>query len=165
MVSGSRDLLLNVAKTEKNPELRREAIRQLALTGGQDELWQLYQSEPSVENKEAILKSMFLTGNSSRLIEIARGEKDPHLRIAAIKSLGLMGNNGRGDVLVSIYQSDQNHDVRDAVLNALFLQQNGKSLVDLARNERDPEMKQEIVKKLSLVHSKEATDYMMELLK
>jgi HEAT repeat protein len=165
MVSGSRDLLLNVAKTEKNPELRREAIRQLALTGGQDELWQLYQSEPSVENKEAILKSMFLTGNSSRLIEIARGEKDPHLRIAAIKSLGLMGNNGRGDVLVSIYQSDQNHDVRDAVLNALFLQQNGKALVDLARNEKDPEMKQEIVKKLSVVHSKEATDYMMELLK
>jgi HEAT repeat protein len=165
MMSGSRDLLLNVAKTEKNPALRRDAIRQLALTGGQDELWQLYQSESSVENKEEILKSMFLTGNSSRLIEIARGEKDPNLRVAAIKSLGLMGDNGRGDVLVSIYQSDRNPEVRGAVLNALFLQQNGKALVALARNEKDPQMKQEIVKKLSLVHSKEATAYMMELLK
>ncbi len=45
MQSGSRDFLLNAAKTEQNPELRRDAIRQLALTGGQDELWQLYQSE------------------------------------------------------------------------------------------------------------------------
>jgi HEAT repeat protein len=165
MVSGSRDLLLNVAKTEKNPDLRRDAIRQLAITGGQDELWQLYQSESSLENKEEILKSMFLTGNSSRLVEIARGEKNPSLRIAAIKSLGLMGENGRGDLLVSIYQSDRNHDVRNAVLEALFLQQNGKALVNLARSEKNPEMKQEIVKKLALVHSKEATDYMMDLLK
>jgi HEAT repeat protein len=93
----------------------------------------------------------------------------PSMRVsgtmAAIRSLGLMGENGRGDVLVSIYQSDQNREVREAVLNCLFLQQNGKALVTLVRNEKDPQMKQEIVKKLSLVHSKEAPEYMMELLK
>jgi HEAT repeat protein len=164
MQSGSRDFLLNAAKSEQNPELRRDAIRQLALSGGQDELWQLYQSA-SLEDKKTILQSMFLGGNSSRLIEIAKTEKDPALRVAAIKSLGLMGNNGRSDVLVSIYQSDQNRQVRDAVLNALFLQQNGKALVDLARNEKDPQMKKAIIEKMSLVHSKEVTDYMMELLK
>ncbi len=165
MQSGSRDFLLNAAKTEQNPELRRDAIRQLAMSGGQEELWQLYQSSNSAEDKKTILQSMFVGGNSTRLVEIARSEKDPALRVAAIKSLGLMGNNGRGDVLVSIYQSDQNREVREAVLNSLFLQQNGKALVDLARNEKDPQMKQEIVKKMSLVHSKEVTDYMMEILK
>jgi HEAT repeat protein len=165
MLSGSRSFLLNAAKTEKNPELRREAIRNLALTGGQDELWQLYQSSASVEEKEEILKSMFLSGNSARLIEVARNEKDPTLRVAAIKSLGLMGSNGRSDVLVSVYQSDSNPDVRKAVLNALFLQQNGKALVDLARNEKDPAMKEEIIKKMALVHTKETTEYMMEILR
>jgi HEAT repeat protein len=165
MQSGSRDFLLSAAKGEKNPDLRREAIRQLALTGGQDELWQLYQSEGTVEGKEEILKSMFLSGNSTRLAEVARAEKDPRLQAAAIRSLGLMGGNGRGDVLVSIYHSGANRDVREAVLNSLFLQQNGKALVDLARAEKDPAMKQEIVKKMSLVHSKEVTDYMLEILK
>ncbi len=164
MQSGSRDFLLNAAKGEKNPDLRREAIRQLAMTGGQDELWQLYQSS-SADAKEEILKSMFLGGNSPRLAEVARSEKDPRLQIAAIKSLGLMGNNGRADVLVSVYQSTSNRDVREAVLQALFLQGNGKALVDLARAEKDPAMKSEIVKKMSLVHSKEVTDYMMEILK
>ncbi|MBV9226870.1 MAG: HEAT repeat domain-containing protein, partial [Acidobacteriaceae bacterium] len=72
---------------------------------------------------------------------------------------------GRADVLVSIYKSDSNHDVRKAILNALFLQGNGKALVDLARSEKDPEMKAEIVRQMSLVHSKEVTDYMMEILK
>lgn len=164
MQSGSRDFLLNAAKSEQNPELRTDAIRQLALTGGQDELWQLYQTG-SIDDKRAILKSMFLGGNSSRLIEIAKSEKDPSLRVAAIKSLGLMGSKGGGDVLVSIYQTDQNKEVREAVLNSLFLQQNGKALVDLARSEKDPEMKKRIVAKMSLVHSKEVTDYMMEILK
>jgi len=76
-----------------------------------------------------------------------------------------MGGNGRSDVLVSIYQSDSNQEVRHAVLNALFLQQNGKAMVDLARAEKDPQMKQEIVKKMALIHSKDVTDYMMEILK
>jgi hypothetical protein len=166
MTSGSRDQLLNVAKTEKNDELRRVAIRQLALAGGQNELWQLYQADPSKENKKEILKSMFLSGQSARLIEVARTEKDPELRTAAIKSLGLMGpGSGNGETLVDIYKRDQDRDVRKATLNALFIQQNGKALVDLARSEKDPEMKQEIVKKMSLVHSKEVTDYMMELLR
>ncbi len=165
MLSGSRSFLLNAARSEKDPELRHDAIRQLALTGGQDELWQLYQSESSTESKEEILKSMFLAGNSPRLIDIARGDKDPRLRLAAIKSLGLMGDNGRSEVLVSIYKSDQDPGVRHAVLQALFLQNNGKALVELARAERNPEMKKQIVSKLSLIHSKEATDYMMEILK
>jgi HEAT repeat protein len=165
MISGSRGLLLDAAKTEQNPELRHEAIRQLALTGGHDELWQLYGSEASQENKRAILKAMFLTGNSEKLGELARTEKDPALRSEAIKSLGLMGGNGRADVLAGIFKSDTNAEVRHAVLQALFLQQNGKVLVELARNEKDPKMKQEIVSKMSLVHSKEVTDYMMEVLK
>lgn len=164
MLSGSRSFLLNAARNEKNPELRQEAIKELALSGGQDELWQLYQTG-SLEDKQQILKSMFLSGNSSRLVEVARTEKDPTLRIAAIKSLGLMGNNGHGDVLVSIYQSDSNPEVRKAVLNALFLQQNGKALVDLARTEKDPHMKEEIVQKMALVHTKETTQYMMEILR
>jgi hypothetical protein len=165
MVSGSRDLLLQAAKTEQNPELRHEAIKQLAITGGSEQLWQLYGSESSADNKRAILKSMFMTGNSDRLAELAKTEKDPSLRVEAIKSLGLMGGNGRGDLLVEIYKSDTNPSVRHAVLQSLFLQQNGKALVELARSEKDPAMKQEIVSKMALVHSKEVTDYMMEILK
>jgi HEAT repeat protein len=156
---------LNIAKSETNPELRHEAIHQLALTGGKDELWQLFQEETSLDNKKAILQAFFITGDSQKLADLARSLKEPELRIAAIKSLGLMGNNGHGEVLVSIYQTDRDPEVRRAVLHALFLQQNGKAMVELARTEKDPHMKEEIVKNMSLVHTKETTDYMMEILK
>lgn len=164
MQTGARSFLLEAAKTEQNPELRRDAIRQLAMTGAQDELWQLYETSP-VEEKKDILQSMFLSGNSTRLEQIARSEKDPSLRAAAIRSLGLMGGRVQASTLVSIYESDSNPQVREAVLNALFLQQDGKDLVALARSEKDPQMKKRIVEKMALVHSKETTDYMMELLK
>jgi hypothetical protein len=108
---------------------------------------------------------MFMTGDSSKLAEIARSDKDEEARIVAIKSLGLMGGNGRSDLLVSIYRSDQNREIRSTVVKSLFLQQNAKALIELARNEKDPEMKKDIVGKLALIHSKEATDYMMELLR
>jgi hypothetical protein len=165
MVSGSRSLLLSAVKSEKDPDLRREAIRDLALAGGQTELSDLYASDSSIDDKRDILKSMFLGGDSSKLVEIARTEKDPSLRAAAIGSLGLMGNRGHGEDLVAIYHSDPHPEVREAILKALFLQQNGKALVELARAEKDPGMKEEIVKKMALVHTKETTDYMMEVLR
>jgi len=56
-------------------------------------------------------------------------------------------------------------DVKKAVINALFLQQNATALVTLARAEKNTELKKEIVQKLSVMKSKEATDYLLELLK
>ncbi|HMF94883.1 MAG TPA: HEAT repeat domain-containing protein, partial [Vicinamibacterales bacterium] len=76
-----------------------------------------------------------------------------------------MKRPGTSEALTSIYSSDTSADVRKAVVNALFLQSNASALVTLARAERNPEMKKEIVSKLSLMKSKEATDYLMELLK
>jgi tetratricopeptide (TPR) repeat protein len=163
--SESRKELIAVYSATSNQEVKQAIIKSIALSGSSDLLWQMYGSESSVENKRAILKSMFLTGKSDKLADLARSEKDPSLRVTAIKSLGLMGGNGRSDVLVSIFKSDNHAEVRHAVLNALFLQQNGKALVELARSEKDPEMKREIVGKMALVHSPEVTEYMMEVLK
>jgi HEAT repeat protein len=115
--------------------------------------------------KKRILQAMFVGGQSDKLIELAKGEKDPELRKNAIHNLGLMRSAGTAGALTAIYASDASADVRKAVVNALFLQSNAKALVDLARAEKNPELKKDIVSKLSLMKSKDATDYLMELLK
>ena len=77
-----------------------------------------------------------------------------------------MRRAGTTEALTSIYAADQSLDVRKAVINALFLQNNGAALVTLARAERNPELKKEIVSKMSVMpKSKEVTDYLLELLK
>jgi tetratricopeptide (TPR) repeat protein len=165
MVAGDRERLLSVAKTETAPELRGEAVQQLGVMNAGAELNELYATETSVDVKKRILQGMFIGNQSDRLIELAKGEKDPELRKTAIRNLGLMKRTGTSEALVSIYGSDSSLDVRKTVVNALFLQNNGKALVDLARAEKSPEMKKEIVSKLSVMKSKDATDYLLELLK
>jgi HEAT repeat protein len=165
MLSGSKTFLLNAAKSEANPELRRQAIKNLALSGGKEELLELYKNSSSADAKREIVKSMFLSGDAGLLAEVARMDKDPSVRAAAVKSMGLMGKSGQPDDLTAIYRADADSQVRKAVVEALFLRQDGKGLVSLARSEKDPAMKAEIVLKMSLVQTPETREYMMEILK
>jgi len=165
MVGGERAKLLAAAKGESSAELRGQAIHWLGVMGAQEELWQLYAAESSVAVKKKILHSLAIGGRVDRLIEVARSESNPELRKQAIHGLGIAGAQRTGDALLTLYAAEKEREVRKQILHALFIQGNAKVLVDLARKETDPEMKKEIVQRLSLMRSKEATDYLMELLK
>lgn len=164
MVSGDRDRLFSLAQNEKEADLRHEAIRQLGVMGARSELWQLYQKETLADNKAQIIQAFFVSGAVDNELEIAKTEKDPALRRKAIRSLGLMGASRTGEALAGIYANDKDPDDRKEVINALFLENNAKALVDIARKETDPAMKKAIVSKLSIMHSKDATDYLLEIL-
>ncbi len=163
MVSGQKARVLAAARGEKSEELRKSAIHLLGVMGAQPELWEMYQADASVEVKKAILHAMFVGGGSDRLTEVAKSEKDPELRKAAIHSLGVMGDR-TGPVLLSIYASDPDRDIRRQILHALFVQGNVKALIQIARTEKDPELRKEAVSQLSHMGSKEATDFLVELL-
>jgi HEAT repeat protein len=164
MIGGDRERLFAAAKSEKDESLRREAIRQLGLVHGTSELEQLYQTETSIEIRREILQAFFLAGDAARIMQVAQSEKDPELRRAAVRNLGLIRSDDSGKALQSIYSKDPDRGVREEVLNAFFIQGNASALVAIARNEKDSELKKEAVQKLSLMRSKEATDYLMELL-
>ena len=165
MTANDRERLFALAKSETDQSLRGEAVRQLGAMRASSELAQLYQSESAVEVKKYILNAMSMGGDADKLIELARGERDPELRKTAIRILGQMRRPGTTEALTSIYASDASTDVRKAVVNALFIQNNAAALVTLARAEKSAEMKKEIVSRLSNMKSKEATDYLLELLK
>jgi hypothetical protein len=164
MIGGDHERLFAAAKSEKDESLRREAIRQLGLVHGTSELEQLYRTETSPEVRREILQAFFLAGDSGRLVQAAQSEKDPELRRAAIRNLGLIHSDDSGKALQEIYSKETDHAVKAEVLNSYFLQGNAKALVAIARSEKDPELKKTAVSKLSLMNSKEGTDYLMELL-
>jgi hypothetical protein len=164
MISGDKDDLFAAAKNEKSEELRREAIRQLGLLHGTSELEQLYQKENSADVKREILQAFFLAGDSARLVEAANGEKEPELRRTAIRNLGLINSADSAKALQTLYAKETDRGLREEVLNAYFLQGNASALVAIARGEKDPELKKVAVSKLSLMHSKEAIEYLMEIL-
>ena len=165
MTSNDRARLLALAKTEKDNALRGDAVQQLGNMRATTELLELYQSEQSLDIRKRILQGLFVGGASDKLIEVAKAEKDPDLRRTAIRNLGNMRRTEASDALIGIYASDSNVEVRKAIISALFNQGNAKALVDIARGEKNIELKKDIVSKLSNMKSKEAADYMLEILK
>lgn len=164
MMSKSSEHLVAVAKSETNAELRREAIELLGSMQTPNELAQLYAAESSFEWKERLLKAMSRSHNAAKLLEVARTEKDQRLRLAAVRSLGNLRKEVSADDLGSLYATEPDATVRRGVLEALFNQGSVRHIIDAARKESDPELKRRAVQHLSHMKSKEATDYLVELL-
>src|SRR6202162_2118816 len=164
MIGGDKDRLFAAAKGEKDPALRAEAIRQLGLVHGEQQLEQLYQTENSPEIRRQILQAFFLAGDVNKMREAAKSEKDPELRRAAVRNLGLVRSDESSKALATIYANEPDHAIREEVLNDYFLQGNAGAIVAIAKKENDPGLKKRAVEKLALMHSKEASDYLMELL-
>jgi hypothetical protein len=173
----AKDIIANAAKSSTNPDVQLKAVRYLGAMGGGDtvsRLQEIYRQSNDSALKRVVIQALFTSrmgsataGTSSidALSEIARTEKDFELKRIAIRDLGTMDVSRTGETLRSIYAADNTQEVRKEVINALAIQKNATILVDLAKGEKDLAMKKEIVSKLSTMRSKEATDYMLELLK
>lgn len=164
MTSGAKEPVLVAARGEKNAELRRSAIHQLGAMGARNELEQLYGSTSSAEDKEAILHAFGVAGDSGELIRIASTESDRKIREDAIRSLGPFGGEKARPALVEIYTNEKDPELRRAAIQSLFVLQDATDLIALARKETNHEMKRQLVEQISLIPSKEARDYMLEIL-
>jgi HEAT repeat protein len=160
-ISGGCKQLTDFA-AEKDPDVMRSAIHAMGVGGCRDQLRDLYSKTTNRDLKSDILHATIVSGDTELQEKVALSDPDPELRAQAIKDLGISG--GSSDTLMKIYQSNQSADVRDAAINALFIKGDAHSLVELARKETNPELRKEIVGKLSVMGSREANDYLMEIL-
>jgi tetratricopeptide (TPR) repeat protein len=164
LMCGCKEDVAALARTEKNPELRREAMRYLGMMGGRAELLEFYKTSPDAETREAAVGAMLLCGCAHELAEIVQTEKDPKVLDKAINTLGLVGGDESLAALTRVYSSQADLSVKKKVVNALFLHGAGKEMVALARKETNPELKKSLIQKMSLMSSPEISDYMMEIL-
>ena len=96
------------------------------------------------------------------LHDAANGAFNPDIQIEAIHMYGI--GRGNSDELVKIYTTSTDASVKAAATDALFIQRNAKALIELARKETHPELKKQLVEKLSIMRTPEATNYMVEIL-
>ncbi|HET9285340.1 MAG TPA: tetratricopeptide repeat protein [Candidatus Angelobacter sp.] len=164
LMCGCKEDVASLAHTEKNPELRKEAIRYLGMMGGRSELLDFYKNSPDVETREAAVGAMLLCGCSHELAEIVQTEKDPAVLDKAINTLGLVGGEESLTALTNLYSTRTDVSMKKKIINALFLHGAGKEMVALARKETNPELKRSLIEKMSLMNSPEISDYMMEIL-
>ena len=166
LITNDSSKLLEAARQETNPELVKTAIQTLGAMGAGQNLLTLYRATNNIQTKADIINALIPSGRNgvAPLTEIAQSEQDAELRRNAIRNLGIAGGMSVAPALVAIYQRNSDVETKHAAAQALFLANDAHDLVVLARAEKDAEMKQYLVQQLSLMHSREATEYMLEIL-
>lgn len=162
MLAGDSASLLKVAKIDGDPNMRGEAAELLGVMKATAELDALYKSEKDRDVREEIMEGMFVAGNKDWIVNLAKNEPDHELREEAIELLGAMGVSS--DVLLEIWRTEKSSEVKEAVLDALFVKGDVKTLIGLAKAETDRKLRREIVERIATMDSPEAQSYMLTLL-
>jgi HEAT repeat protein len=166
LIIGTPDPLVEAARHESNPELVRTAVHTLGAMGATSQLLTLYHDSNNPEVKAEAINGFISAGQkgAEALGSIVASEQDPELRRKAIRNLGIAGGMSAAPALVATYKKNSDVETKKAVAQALFLAGDSHDLVELARAEKDPAVKQSLVQQLSIMRNKEATDYMIEIL-
>ena len=92
------------------------------------------------------------------LTEIANNKTDPSLQRVAVQTLATGRGKQAGPDLMTIYRNSTDKEVKRAAVSGLFIASDATDLVELARSEKDLNMKREIVTQLALMHDPAATE-------
>ena len=121
-----------------SPKVKEEAMFLLARTG-------------SPKAKDTLLR-LARTGN-------------PDIQVKAINSFRKMDPKESQPVLAQLYGEAGSKEVKQHVLSALYDAQGAKELVAIAKKESDVDLKKRAVRYLTNLRTKEANDYLLELIK
>jgi HEAT repeats len=99
------------------------------------------------------------------LHDAALGKLDPQLQEQAIQAMAVFQGKRANDTLAEVYRTTTDPKIKRSIISAMFITKDAPRMVEMARNEKDLELKRHIVSELALMNDKAATDYMMELLK
>jgi HEAT repeats len=101
----------------------------------------------------------------SILHDAALGKLDPQLQGEAIRSMAVFQGKRANDTLAEAYRTTNDPKIKKSIISAMFITKDAPRMVEIARSEKDLELKRTIVSQLALMNDKAATDYMIELLK
>jgi hypothetical protein len=99
------------------------------------------------------------------LHDAAMGKLDPQLQGEAIRSIAVFQGKRANDTLAEAYRTTTDPKIKKSIINAMFITRDAPRMVEMAKSEKDLELKRTIVSQLALMNDKAASDYMLELLK
>src|SRR5438128_1469964 len=140
-----------------------EAIQSLGLFGERESrqaLADIYSSSSDAKVKRAILRSFMIADERDRLLATAREEKDIDLRSETINQLGVMGAHAE---LWDLYQKESSHNIKKKILQTMFVGGNVDKLAELARTEKDLELRRAAVRNLGLMGSQRTAEILISV--
>ena len=159
----ARQLLKEIARGTSTPELQGKAIQYLGVMGGAESratLTEVYAASGDVDVKRRILRAFMVSGDKQPLLTAAQSEQNAELRVEAVRQLGVMGAN---DELWQIYQKESAVPVKKQILQAMFVGGNATRMIELARTEKEPDLRTTAVRNLGLMGGPKTGEALVEI--
>lgn len=152
MIANRPELVVQVARSEADEDVRKAAIQTLGMLNANKELRELFASEKSMENRKAILRAFGIAGDAATLGEIAASSEPEEIRIAAIEALGIADDDHSGATLMRLYANGSAR-IREAALRGLMIRGDSDSMRKLYRQAKTTEEKKSLLRMLTITDS------------
>jgi HEAT repeat protein len=163
IMDDAEDLALKILRTEKDPELQRQAIHALGIMDATEELGGLYTELDGHESRIAVIQALSIADDTDALFHILQTESDQELRSAAIHGLAINGGKRAGDYLAELYPNAKREE-KSTVIQSMMIMDDSEGLLQLLKQENDPELKREMLQMLTTMDSEVSDEYLFELL-
>lgn len=104
-VGGNATRMIDLARTEQNPELRRAAVRNLGLMGDKgtaEALVDIYGRDKDVSIRKAVVQALFIQDNAAALVSLARKEEDVAMKKDIVQKLSNMRSKIATDYMLEL---------------------------------------------------------------
>jgi len=163
-LAGDTKTLRQVLETETDPELRKTAIRGIAMADDDDAaalLESIYDKATTIEEKKAILESLVMMDDAQDLaLKIVRTETDTELRREAIHMLGVMEAT---EEMGALYASIGELELRKLVLESMMIADDIDGLQKVLQSEQNPELRAQAIQMLAVSDDDDAARYLVGL--
>lgn len=167
VVGSSTSELAELIRSEKDPELVDSGLETLGAMGAGAELKEFLRTLPK-EHTPAALRGLGIAEEVDAVLAFLKTSKDETTIEAALDALAIMSGGDNGTritaALDELYRSTASKGVKSHILMALMVQNDGETLLRIFRSEKDPELKGEALRSLSMVDSPETQKLLEELL-
>lgn len=164
MIAGRSDLLGQVARSETDPKMQRQAIQLLGAHGDRAAIKALYRELTDPKAKRHAIQALGIAGDSEAIGEILNSATEADVQQAALEALGIAGGKGAREPIMQAYRQAVNESVRQSAVQALLIAGDGEALLRLYRETQDKAQKRELLQALSVTDSDKALELIDEQL-
>ena len=165
VASDAAQVTADLAMAETDTELRRQAIRTLGAMDAVDQIERLAEAF-GPEYRREIFQAYGIADQPAPLLKILRESSDPDEIEDAIEAMVIAddGDDAR-DTMLALYGQTSERRIQQKVLEYLMIQDDAESLIEIFRQEDDPELKRRALQSLSHIDDPRVQSLLEELLK
>ena len=150
LIADDVDAVFAIAMAATDEEDYESAVEMLAVMDAHDELAKLREAKGS---SEALVEAYMISDNYEELEKLARDSSDPDIQVEAIQALGIVDGPNAEAVLIDIFKTSDDKDIREAAAEGLFIADYDKAILELYRSSTNTREKGELLEALVIMDS------------